>query len=84
MFELDGFELEFDDEALNAMADLAVAKETGARGLRAILEDVLGPIMFEIPTMEKQGIVRITKDVVDKSKSADIIAFKTLKQEKSA
>jgi ATP-dependent Clp protease ATP-binding subunit ClpX len=84
MFELDGFELEFDAEALDAMADLAVAKETGARGLRAILEDVLGSIMFEIPTMEKQGTVRITKAVVEKTKAADIIPFKVLKQEKSA
>src|SRR6187399_450698 len=50
MFELDGVGLEFDSEALEAIADLAVERKTGARGLRAILEDVLGPIMFDIPS----------------------------------
>jgi ATP-dependent Clp protease ATP-binding subunit ClpX len=54
MFELDGAELEFEDDALRAIADLAVARKTGARGLRAILEDVLGPIMFEIPSRRRR------------------------------
>ncbi|MFM9625991.1 ATP-dependent Clp protease ATP-binding subunit ClpX, partial [Streptomyces turgidiscabies] len=40
MFELDGVQLEFEEDALRAIADLAVARKTGARGLRAILEDV--------------------------------------------
>src|SRR5690606_30023924 len=43
MFELDGVTLEFEEAALEAIAELAVRRETGARGLRAILEDVLGP-----------------------------------------
>ena len=84
MFELDGFELEFDKPALELMADLAIERETGARGLRAILENILGPIMFEIPTMETQGIVKITKDVVLGNKEAQIVAFKKSAQEKSA
>jgi ATP-dependent Clp protease ATP-binding subunit ClpX len=83
MFELDGFELEFDRPALELMADLAIERETGARGLRGILESVLGPIMFEIPTMETQGLVKITKDVVLGKKEAAIIPFKKA-QEKSA
>lgn len=49
MFDLDGVELEFEHAALEAIADLAIHRDTGARGLRAIMEDVLGPIMFEIP-----------------------------------
>lgn len=65
MFELDGFELEFEPEALDAIADLALARQTGARGLRSILEDILGPIMFEIPGSEFPGVVVITKDVVE-------------------
>jgi ATP-dependent Clp protease ATP-binding subunit ClpX len=84
MFELDGFELEFDKAALELMADLAIERETGARGLRSILETVLGPIMFEIPTMETQGLVKITKDVVLGKKEASITAFKKQAQEKSA
>ena len=83
MFELDGFELEFDTKALELMADMAIDHETGARGLRAILENTLGPIMFEIPTMETQGIVKITKDVVLGKKEAEITPFKK-QQEKSA
>jgi len=64
MFELDGFELEFEQSALEEIADLALARQTGARGLRAILEEILGPIMFEIPGSEFAGTVVITKDVV--------------------
>ncbi|MEN9747904.1 MAG: hypothetical protein RLZZ603_596 [Actinomycetota bacterium] len=64
MFELDGFELEFEPEALNAIADLAIKRETGARGLRSILEDILGPIMFEIPGSDYAGVVLITPEVV--------------------
>ena len=50
MFELDGVELDFEAPALEAIADLAVLRQTGARGLRAIMEEVLGPIMFEVPS----------------------------------
>jgi ATP-dependent Clp protease ATP-binding subunit ClpX len=57
--------LEFDDEALVAIADLAVARKTGARGLRAILEDVLGPIMFEIPSAENVDKVIVTRAAVE-------------------
>ena len=84
MFELDGFELEFDKAALELMADMAIERETGARGLRSILETVLGSIMFEIPTMETQGLVKITKDVVLGKKEASITPFKKQAQEKSA
>ena len=84
MFELDGFELEFDKPALELMSDMAIERETGARGLRSILESVLGPIMFEIPTMESQGTVKITKDVVLGKKEAMITPFKKQAQEKSA
>jgi ATP-dependent Clp protease ATP-binding subunit ClpX len=84
MFELDGFELEFDLDALQAIADQAVARETGARGLRAIMEEILGPIMFEIPGSEVQGIVKISKAVVESGAEPAIVPFKSLRQEKSA
>ena len=84
MFELDGFELEFDLDALEAIADLAVARETGARGLRAIMEEILGPIMFEIPGSEAQGIVKISKAVVSEGAEPRIAPFTSLRQEKSA
>jgi ATP-dependent Clp protease ATP-binding subunit ClpX len=84
MFELDGFELEFDLDALQAIADQAVARETGARGLRAIMEEILGPIMFEIPGSEVQGIVKISKAVVTEGAEPAILPFKSMRQEKSA
>ena len=83
MFELDGFTLEFDKDALEAIADLAVARETGARGLRAIMEEVLGPIMFEIPGSDFMGEVRITKAVVEGAEPV-ITPAKASRQEKSA
>ena len=63
MFEIDGFELEFEPAAIEHIADLAVERETGARGLRAILEEILGPIMFEIPGSSENGRVVITEEI---------------------
>ncbi|MFT4259431.1 ATP-dependent Clp protease ATP-binding subunit ClpX [Microbacterium sp.] len=65
MFELDGVQLEFEEDALRSIADLAVERKTGARGLRAILEDVLGPIMFEIPSVDDVAKVVVTRASVD-------------------
>jgi ATP-dependent Clp protease ATP-binding subunit ClpX len=65
MFELDGVQLEFEEEALRAIADLAVLRKTGARGLRAILEDVLGPIMFDIPSNDDVAKVIVTRASVE-------------------
>ncbi len=65
MFELDGVQLEFEEDALRAIADLAVERKTGARGLRAILEDVLGPIMFEIPSADDIAKVIVTRAAVE-------------------
>jgi ATP-dependent Clp protease ATP-binding subunit ClpX len=79
MFELDGFELEFDKRALEAIADLAVERETGARGLRAIMEEILGPVMFEIPGSEIQGTIRITSDVVTGGAEPELIPFKSVR-----
>ncbi|MFM6981651.1 MAG: ATP-dependent Clp protease ATP-binding subunit ClpX [Microbacteriaceae bacterium] len=64
MFSLDGVELEFDQDALDAIADLAVSRQTGARGLRAIMEDVLGPIMFEVPSVDHIAKVIVTRAAV--------------------
>lgn len=82
MFELDGFELEFDVPALEAIADEAIKRETGARGLRSILEEILGPVMFEIPGSPATGLVKITKPVVLGIEQPSIVPIK--RQEKSA
>ncbi len=83
MFELDGFDLAFDVKALEAIADQAIERNTGARGLRAIMEEILGPIMFEIPGSAITGTVHITSDVVNKLAKAAIVPFSAVR-EKSA
>ena len=64
LFEIDGVELEFSDEALDAVAEKAIELKTGARGLRAIMEDTMTDIMYEIPSNEKIQKVTINKDCV--------------------
>ena len=63
-FEFDGVELEFTDDALEEIADLAILRGTGARGLRAILEEVLLNTMYEVPSLDDVSRVVITGDVV--------------------
>ena len=65
MFDLDGVELVFEAEAIEAIADLALLRGTGARGLRAIMEEVLMPVMFDVPSDEGIASVLITKGVVE-------------------
>jgi ATP-dependent Clp protease ATP-binding subunit ClpX len=84
MFEIDGFELEFEPEAIELIADSALERETGARGLRAILEELLGPIMYELPGSDNTGKVVITADVVRTGAIPQVIPVKEPKQNKSA
>ena len=85
MFEIDGVELEFDQDALEAIADLAVLRKTGARGLRAIMEEVLGPIMFEVPSTEDVARVIVTKQSVLENAAPTIVRRKAVRAtEKSA
>ncbi|GAB3701646.1 ATP-dependent Clp protease ATP-binding subunit ClpX [Mariniluteicoccus flavus] len=67
LFELDGVELEFTDDAIEAVADLALARGTGARGLRAILEEVLLNVMYDVPSEEDIAQVVISAEVVNDS-----------------
>jgi ATP-dependent Clp protease ATP-binding subunit ClpX len=64
MFDIDGVELEFNPEAIEAVADQALLRGTGARGLRAIMEEVLLPVMFDVPSEEDIARVVITREVV--------------------
>ncbi|ACQ80841.1 ATP-dependent Clp protease, ATP-binding subunit ClpX [Beutenbergia cavernae DSM 12333] len=64
MFEIDGVELEFTDDAIESVADQALLRGTGARGLRAILEEVLMPVMFDVPGRDDVERVVITREVV--------------------
>src|SRR5436309_1254247 len=64
LFELDGVDLEFTSDALVAFADQAILRGTGARGLRAILEEVLLSVMYEVPSRKDIARVLINRDVV--------------------
>lgn len=64
LFEMDHVELVFEDDALDAIAEEALKRNTGARGLRAILENVMMDIMFDIPSRDDIVRVRITKDAI--------------------
>ena len=63
-FELEDVELEFTDEALIAVADQALVRGTGARGLRAILEEVLLGVMYDLPSRDDVAVVRVDEAVV--------------------
>jgi len=84
MFEIDGFELEFEPEAIEMIADQAVARETGARGLRAILEEILGPIMFELPGSSEQGRIVIDSDIVANKTLPKVLPLRERLKDKSA
>ena len=84
MFEIDGFELEFEPEAIEMIADQAVARETGARGLRAILEEILGPIMFELPGSSEQGRIVIDGDIVANKTLPKVLPLRERLKDKSA
>jgi ATP-dependent Clp protease ATP-binding subunit ClpX len=76
LFGLDGIELIFDDGAIGAIAELAVERNTGARGLRAIFESVMMELMFEMPSRTDVASVTITEDFIKKNASSPIITLK--------
>ena len=66
LLELDGVDLEFMDDALDAIAEEALRRNTGARGLRAIIEDVMLEVMYEVPSRIDITKVLVTRDVIAK------------------
>ena len=73
LFEMDDAILEFTDESLEAIADKAIARDTGARGLRAIIEEMMLDVMYEIPSSSVIEKCVITKDTVINSKPPELI-----------
>jgi ATP-dependent Clp protease ATP-binding subunit ClpX len=71
LFSMDNVKLKFDKPSLKEIASLAIKRKTGARGLRAILEDIMLDIMFELPEYSNKTVT-ITKDVVTKKKIAKV------------
>ncbi len=66
LLELDEVKLEFDEGAMEAVAEKALEKKTGARALRAVLEEYMLDIMYEIPKDDNIGKVTITRDYIEK------------------
>ncbi len=73
LFELDGVELEFEEEAISEIAREAIRRRTGARGLRAILEEIMTDIMYEIPSMGRVKKVIISSHTVKNKEKPRII-----------
>ena len=73
LFQYDNVELEFEQEALELIVDKAIERKTGARGLRAIIEDIMRDIMYEIPSNPKIEKCIITKETVEKGEPPKII-----------
>lgn len=87
LFELDTVGLEFKEEALRAIAKEAMKRNTGARGLRAIIEEIMLEVMYDIPSREDISKVVITKEVAEKKESPLVISAvdgKRKKKEESA
>ncbi|MBO0609944.1 ATP-dependent Clp protease ATP-binding subunit ClpX [Myceligenerans salitolerans] len=77
MFQIDGVELEFEDGAVQAIADQALLRGTGARGLRAIMEEVLQQVMFDVPSRDDVERVVITRDVVLENVNPTVVPRRT-------
>lgn len=73
LFEIDNVELEFTEDALKAIADEAIARKTGARGLRAIVEDIMIDIMFDIPSDENISKVIITESTIKSKELPELV-----------
>jgi ATP-dependent Clp protease ATP-binding subunit ClpX len=66
-FQFDGIELVFADDALSSVADRALERETGARGLRSIIEEVLLEVQFELPSRRDVRKCVVTRETIEKS-----------------
>ena len=73
LFEMDGVELEFTDDALHAVAERAIERNTGARGLRSILEETMTNIMFELPSKPEVKRVTITRDCIEGTAEPELV-----------
>jgi ATP-dependent Clp protease ATP-binding subunit ClpX len=82
LFGMDNVELEFTDTALSAIADQGILRGTGARGLRAIMEEVLLPVMYDIPSRTDVAKVVITEQTVRENVNPTIVARQPARRER--
>ena len=83
LFEIDGAELEFTDDALEEIVDKAIERKTGARGLRSIMEETMKDIMYELPSNPKVVKVTITAETVSKNEKPEIVIDENKKTKKN-
>ncbi|EOC99602.1 ATP-dependent Clp protease ATP-binding subunit ClpX [Caldisalinibacter kiritimatiensis] len=83
LFKMDGVELEIEDEALKLVAKKAIERNTGARGLRGILEDVMLDIMYEIPSREDIEKCVITKETISNKTEPTLVLSEKRKKKKA-
>ena len=79
LFFMDNVKLEFEENALKRIAELAIKKEIGARGLRSIIEKAMQKVMFEIPELHNAKKVVVTRGVIDGSEDAVIYGARNRK-----
>lgn len=79
LFKLDDVELEFEDEALSAIAHKVIERKTGARGLRSVMEEILGDLMYTAPSDPTIESITITADFVN-GKGSPMITYDQLRQ----
>ncbi|MCZ4497913.1 MAG: ATP-dependent Clp protease ATP-binding subunit ClpX [Marmoricola sp.] len=84
LFELDGVELEFTEDAITAIADKAMERGTGARGLRAIIEEVLLNVMYDVPSRDDIGKVVVTGEVVTDNVNPTLVPREVEKKAKKS
>ncbi|MBA2310947.1 MAG: ATP-dependent Clp protease ATP-binding subunit ClpX [Pseudonocardiales bacterium] len=82
LFEMDGVELEFSSDALEAVADQAILRGTGARGLRAIMEEVLLPVMYDIPSRDDVAKVQVNEQTVRENVNPTIVPRQPARRER--
>lgn len=82
LFEMDGVELDFAGDALEAVADQAILRGTGARGLRAIMEEVLLPVMYDIPSRDDVAKVVVTAQTVRDNVNPTIVPRQPQRRER--
>ena len=83
LFELDGVELEFDEDALRAIAKITMERKTGARGLRSIIEKSVTDLMYEVPSNEEIAKCIITKETVEGTGEPEIVCSDSPRPRKS-
>lgn len=79
LLKWDSVELKFDDDAISAIAEEALKRKTGARALRSIVEEIMLDVMYEVPSRDDIKVCHITKDLVDKRSTAELLDIRKAK-----